>query len=119
MKKGIQLVGSRLTLNPDLVFGNSAVGDVKYKLLSKDWKRSDLYQAVAFATGYRVSHAAIVAFSTAPEETPPAVKVGDVRLRPITWDCSPTTTPDHAAQSIVDQAAHWLADLLGHPYVPQ
>ena len=32
-KRGVQIVGSAMTLNPDLVFnGGLAIGDVKYKL---------------------------------------------------------------------------------------
>ena len=58
-KSGLQLKPSKLSLHPDLIFGVHAIGDVKYSLLDSDWKRSHLYQAVAFATGYRVPHAAV------------------------------------------------------------
>jgi 5-methylcytosine-specific restriction endonuclease McrBC regulatory subunit McrC len=57
-KTRIQLPGTSLTLNPGLVFSAPrAVGDVKYKLSPGEWIRTDLYQLVAFATGFRVSHA--------------------------------------------------------------
>jgi 5-methylcytosine-specific restriction enzyme subunit McrC len=107
-KKGLQLVGSKLRLNPDLVFGSIAVGDVKYKLQGRDWKRTDLYQAVSFATGYRVEHAAVVTFFAASGQTAPSVQVGDVTLRAITWDCSHTSTPEASARSMLDQAVGWL-----------
>jgi hypothetical protein len=98
-----------MRLNPDLVFGNVATGDVKYKLLTKEWNRSDLYQAVAFATGYRVGQAAVFTFSSSvPNQTLPCVRVGDVRLRAIAWDCSPETSPAAAAEAMVAEAASWL-----------
>jgi McrBC 5-methylcytosine restriction system component len=108
-KHGLQLQGSKHTLNPDLVFGRDAIGDVKYKLVGQDWKRSDLYQAVAFATGYGVHHAAIVTFTATPDPAPYEVKVGNVGVRALMWDCSPTTTPADAARSIVAQAESWFA----------
>jgi 5-methylcytosine-specific restriction enzyme subunit McrC len=107
-KKGLQLVGSKLRLTPDLVFGSIAVGDVKYKLLGNDWKRTDLYQVVSFATGYRVEHAAVVTFSATSGQLVPAVQVGDVTLRAITWDCSHNSTPEAAARTMLDQATRWL-----------
>ncbi len=36
-----------------------AIGDVKYKLLGAEWERSDLYEVVAFAAGYRVPQAVV------------------------------------------------------------
>ena len=43
---------------------HSPVADVKYKLQGTGWDESDLYQAVAFATGYKSDRAAIVSFSS-------------------------------------------------------
>ena len=62
-KKGRQLVGSSMTLNPDLVVDDGlAVADVKYKWKGTDWPRSDLYQIVAFAVEYRSKVAALIGF---------------------------------------------------------
>lgn len=44
-KSRLGIPGTKMTLNPDLMFGDQAVGDVKYKT-SHDWVRSDLYQAI-------------------------------------------------------------------------
>jgi hypothetical protein len=107
-RKGIQLIGSKLRLNPDLVFGTVAIGDVKYKLQGKDWRRADLYQVVSFATGYRVWHASVVTFSLASSPAVPPVRVGDVAVRTITWDCSPNSTPESSAESLLEQARAWL-----------
>ena len=53
VKRRPQLRGPTFTVNLNLVFleGNSAVaiGDVTYKLVSCEWRRAGLCQAVAFA----------------------------------------------------------------------
>ena len=80
-KRGLQLEGSTLTFNPDLVFGHGlAVGDVKYKLLGADWNRSDLYQVVTFATAYRSRHAVVLGFQRSDRQPSQAIQVGDVRV---------------------------------------
>lgn len=63
-KSGLQLMPSKLTLNPDLLFGDAAIGDVKYTLLGPDWNRSYLYQAVTFATGFRLPRAGVFGFTS-------------------------------------------------------
>jgi hypothetical protein len=109
-KKGLQLTGSTKTLNPDLVFDDAtAIGDVKYKLTGPDWRTSDLYQVVAFATGYRTNRAAIVGFATGGESLAP-LQVGDVEVRYFAWDASVATTPVGAAQDLVDAIRDWLDD---------
>ncbi len=107
-KKGLQLGGSTVTLNPDLVFGSTATGDVKYKLLGKDWKRSDLYQAITFATGYRVNQASIVLFTSGAHPIPEPLQVGNVTLTVLAWDCSQGTSPEVAAQSLVEDTRAWF-----------
>jgi 5-methylcytosine-specific restriction enzyme subunit McrC len=67
-KRGLRLSSSTLTLNPDLVFEDgAAVGDVKYKLATREWRRGDLYQAVAFATGFRAASSLVVDFAREPD----------------------------------------------------
>jgi 5-methylcytosine-specific restriction endonuclease McrBC regulatory subunit McrC len=106
-KSGRQLKPSNLTLNPDLLFGNSAVGDVKYSLLSPDWNRPYLYQAVTFATGYRMSRAGVFGF-TSSGSTPPELQVGPVHLRAFTWLADETVTPEDAEAKLVKEARMWM-----------
>lgn len=110
-KRGLKLVGSHLRLNPDLVFSESAVGDVKYTLQESDWRRSDLYQVVSFATGFRVRSAAVFSFSETPDQVPPPIAVGEVALRTIVWDCAAGTDPSMAAESLVLGAKDWLEEV--------
>jgi hypothetical protein len=106
-KAGLQLKPSKLTLNPDLVFGSAAVGDIKYSLLSSTWKRSHLYQAVAFATGYRVSRAGVFGFTTTGPR-PPELQVGPVYLRAFTWLANEAVAPQVAEAKFVDEARKWI-----------
>jgi 5-methylcytosine-specific restriction endonuclease McrBC regulatory subunit McrC len=102
-KSALQLANSAMTLNPDLVIGaREAVADVKYKLSRRDWDRPDLYQLVAFATGYQTQDAALIDFSTggADRET---VSIGDITVRNVAW-------PADAALSASDAQARFLGD---------
>jgi 5-methylcytosine-specific restriction enzyme subunit McrC len=106
-KAGLQLKPSRLTLNPDLLFGDAAVGDVKYVLLTSDWKRSHLYQAVAFATGYRMSRAGVFGFSSSGP-IPPQLQVGPVNVRTFTWLANKAVAPENAEAQLVNEARMWI-----------
>lgn len=96
-KRGTQLPGSTMTLNPDLVFDSGrVVGDVKYKMLGHEWPRSDLYQLVTFATGFRARKGVVVHFSKHKDEGLPSVEVGDVHVHAASWLASDDTTPEEA-----------------------
>ena len=110
-KRKRRLGTSSLTLNPDLVFVDSgvfAVADVKYKLTTTEWKRPDLYQAVAFAAGFQVSDAAVLEFLGAAQVSLPAVSVGDILVSHVGWDADPTTTAESAGQAFLGRFTEWL-----------
>lgn len=97
-KKGVMLSPTRMTINPDLVFdGGAVVGDVKYKLTHAEWSRSDLYQAVAFATAYRARAALVVGFGVDPLRRLPSVTFGDLPVFHLPWDVSGLVSPPEAA----------------------
>ena len=111
-KRGIQLGASAMTLNPDIVVeGGLAVADVKYKLTTGEWNRADLYQAVAFATGYRTPFAAIVDFRVPDAPALPTVPVGDTTVVELSWPADPSLTPDEAAASLARLFSTWLYGL--------
>jgi 5-methylcytosine-specific restriction enzyme subunit McrC len=110
-KKGRQIERSKLTLNPDLIFGNVAVGDVKYKMGERAWNREDLYQAVTFAVGFHVGHAAVISFGAGTDSLPPALGVGDVELRAFRWDINQIGAPSAAATHLINQVHSWLSRL--------
>jgi 5-methylcytosine-specific restriction enzyme subunit McrC len=108
-KRGLRLIGTTMTLNPDLVFGGSlAVADVKYKLTSGEWDRSDLYQLVAFATGFRVRHAAVISFRSPRSDQPPVVRIGDVRIAQLAWPADIELPAVQAAEDLCGATARWL-----------
>lgn len=103
-KRGIRLEGSTMTLNPDLVFDNGeVVGDVKYKLPGADWSRPDLYQLVAFATGFRAKDGILVHFATNTEDRLSSVLVGDTSLHAVSWLASRDVEPKEALRDLVEQ----------------
>jgi 5-methylcytosine-specific restriction enzyme subunit McrC len=106
-KSGLRLKPSKLTLNPDLLFGQLAVGDVKYSLLQPEWNRSHLYQAVAFATGYGATRAGVFGF-TSSDLCPPELQVGPVHLRAFTWLATEAVAPETAEVKLVSETRNWL-----------
>jgi 5-methylcytosine-specific restriction enzyme subunit McrC len=109
-KRQLALEGSKMTLNPDLVFGDTnAIADIKYKVSGSDWDRADLYEVVAFATGFRASDAAIVDFQ-AGAKSRPTVSVGGVTVRHVAWptrDISPEAALADVAFEIVAWSNEW------------
>lgn len=108
-KTGIVLSPTKMTLNPDLVFDQgAAVGDVKYRIFDLSWRRSDMYQAVAFATGFHADRAVVVGFSRSADCRPESVHVGDVLLAAAPWHACESVAPEAACSSVVDAVATFL-----------
>ncbi|MBX7134348.1 MAG: McrC family protein [Fimbriimonadaceae bacterium] len=105
-KKTRYLRGSHHSLTPDLVFGDIAVGDAKYKIWDGDWPRPDLYQLVTFATGFGKKHALRVGFSES-RSFGPAVKVGNVTLNVCDWMLG-TDRPEESEQVFGTDLRRWL-----------
>jgi len=106
-KSVLQLTNSSMTLNPDLVIGaGMALADVKYKLSRPDWDRPDLYQLVAFATGFHAPHAALVDFSAGPaaRET---IRIGDVTVRHVAWPIDPAMSASDAHARFLSEFEAW------------
>ena len=98
--------------NPDLVLADTqpfAVADVKYKLAGSEWKRPDLYQAVAFAAGFSVLNAAIIEFLNPMQVSLPPVRVGPILVSHIGWDADPSIDAATAAGLLSERFSRWLA----------
>ena len=104
-KRRLHLGASQLHLNPDLVFGDLAVGDVKYRASTAKWKRSDLYQLTTFATGFSMKAAGLFSFSLIGSLDVTKVSVGEVQLRSLFWDARSDANPADSASEVVMQAA--------------
>jgi 5-methylcytosine-specific restriction enzyme subunit McrC len=108
-KEAITLRDTTMTLNPDVVFADKAIADVKHKLAARRWRRADLYQLIAFATGFDVSHAAMIDFVGEHAPTPPNVNIGRVLVTHLGWPAIDSLTPHAACQALVDQAERWAS----------
>jgi hypothetical protein len=96
-------------LNPDLVIGDGqGIADVKYKTSDGDLNRADLYQSVAFATGFGCRQAAVVAFSDGPAPTYGELGVGRVTVRHLWWQADSGLDAREAAGRLVNDVAIWL-----------
>jgi hypothetical protein len=102
---------SGLSINPDLVFGSTlAVADVKYRLLGKDWSKSDFNQVVTFATGFRTNSAAVIGFSNGAVALPRPVSVGDVKVRAFSWGALSAADPKASASALMAELHAWLLE---------
>ena len=109
IKRGASPPPTSIILTPDLWFrAHKAVADVKYKLAREDWKRPDLYQAVAFATGFNVNRAAVIEFADGSGASIPAAQVGQVQVQHLMWTADDHESPQHVAAKFVDDARVWL-----------
>ena len=118
-KHGLRLHNSDHTLNPDLVFqpgdaGSSIfpaliTGDVKYK--TGELARSDLYQAVTFATHYEASHAIVISFTDQILESPAPIRVGPKTVHIVHWKCGSDVVPETASKNLVAEIRSILDQL--------
>lgn len=94
-----------VSFNPDIVFPDRAIADVKYKLAGPYWDRSDLYQSIAFATAFEVQHGAVFNFARSRHRLPDATP-GNLHIRHIPW--IEDNLPGAAARDFVDRVEDWL-----------
>jgi len=95
-----------LKFTPDLKFGNVAIGDVKYSLDTGSWRRSDVYQLLAFAVAHQCSRALLVNFceSSLPDIS---VSVAGTMLHRLAWQLD--QTPEQAAALLADEVRRWVS----------
>lgn len=109
-KRGVRLANSTMTLNPDIVIGDSiAVADVKYKLCAGEWVRSDLYQIVSFAEAFGTNVGAIIGFVGPGEAGLAPLAVGRKRLIYLGWNADPRVAPETAAELLSGRVREWIA----------
>jgi hypothetical protein len=108
-KRGIQLAGSSMTFNPDLLFDHGlAVGDVKYKISGGDWDRPDLNQAITFAEAFGSSEAAIFRFRSPATSQVPEALIGRKRLSELTWITGEEYDPVEIGERLLEDTRVWL-----------
>ncbi len=98
-----------MTLNPDLLFGEQAVADVKYKLAKSRWRRNDLYELVAFAAGLEVEKAAMIDFLVTPRPRLKTIRFGHVQVTHLAWPALADHTPPVALERFAEQVMEWAS----------
>jgi 5-methylcytosine-specific restriction endonuclease McrBC regulatory subunit McrC len=111
VKKSGKVVSQNVyfSINPDLVFNNGSVtGDVKYKIASTNWVRTDVAQAAMFASGFNAKAAVIVTFSNSPGNTDLEMNLGELPLHRITWNAAQVKDPIEAEEEFLARMRTFL-----------
>lgn len=104
-KGRLRLLHTSMTVNPDLVFGNKAVGDIKYKKWEGSWNRADLYQLLAFSVAYERQVAVHIGFGGGSHLKP--LRVGNVDVWKIGWNSDEDVLPAAAAETFKMDIRRW------------
>jgi 5-methylcytosine-specific restriction endonuclease McrBC regulatory subunit McrC len=104
-----------LTFNADLVIGADAVGDVKYSLDTKAWRRADVNQLLAFAVAYQRRRTLLVNFADATAQ-PKQTSVATVDITRLTWDTSRSV--EGAAAQLAEDVRGWHTSVPTGPSRP-
>ena len=102
--------GKNVSANPDLGIGTKPllVGDVKYKVQTKDWRRADLAQSVFFAVAYEAPKSLIIDFENEESKPNGDLQVSQILVSSLGWDAAESSNPEESAQKLVDQVKSWL-----------
>jgi 5-methylcytosine-specific restriction endonuclease McrBC regulatory subunit McrC len=102
----------KVTANPDLGFGLAPLytGDVKYKIQTKNWRRTDLAQAVFFAVAFDSPKALVIDFADEGSVPNGTVAVSDLEVTPVSWKVSQGISPVEARQMLLDDINRWLSN---------
>ncbi len=110
--RGFKQVGP-FGFNPDLVVmaagKQKATGDVKYRIRSSDWPRAILEQAIVFASVFGCEHALFIDFANdVGQSGTRSHEVAGVRYHRISWPVHGGTSPEQAADHVVNEVTKVL-----------
>ena len=109
-KNLVSSTGNNVSANPDIGISKSPllVGDVKYKIQTKDWRRSDLAQSVFFAVAYEAPKSLIVDFENEESKPNGDLQVSQILVSALGWDARQSADPELSAQKLVSDVKSWL-----------
>ena len=116
VKSGKKVVSQSpyFSVNPDLVFNGGVItGDVKYKIASRIWVRSDVSQAALFATGYKASAALIATFSNTPGIADLEIQLGDLLVKRFVWCTDEELDPVEVEADFIDRVREFVSRYVG------
>ena len=79
---------------------------------AKDFARSDLYQAVTFATHYEANHALVISFSNELGNSIKKLEVGPKTINFVCWNYDMSITPDEACADLVKTVREILNEVV-------
>jgi 5-methylcytosine-specific restriction endonuclease McrBC regulatory subunit McrC len=102
--------GKSVSANPDIGISKNPllVGDVKYKVQTKDWRRSDLAQSVFFAVAYESPKSLIIDFENEESKPNGDLQVSQILVSALSWDASQLAKPEESAKKLVEEVKAWL-----------
>ena len=102
------------SVNPDLVFNNGVItGDVKYKVASPMWVRSDVAQAALFASSFQASAALITTFSNTSRIADLEMQLGDLLVKRIIWCADADLDPVEVETDFIDRVRQFVSRYVG------
>jgi 5-methylcytosine-specific restriction enzyme subunit McrC len=102
------------SVNPDLVLNGGVItGDVKYKVASRMWVRSDVSQAALFATGYQASAALIATFSNTSGVGDLEMQLGDLLVKRFVWCADEELDPVEVEADFIDRVREFVSRYVG------
>ena len=121
---------SSLTFSPDLLIslgklsgktspsspigGSKVTGDVKYQINKGEWIRSNLYQAVTFATAFGAVGGLVVTFGEDIPSLQQNIEIGTARFSQINWPILESFSPEQSEDSVILRIEEWLVSLLAY-----
>lgn len=108
-KQGVKVEGG-ISFTPDLFFVNGdAIADIKYKILTSNWIRSDLYQIISFGTAFDARLSFVIGFKlTDSAVAPMSLKVGNQRITSFAWEANSEVDPENSALVLANEIHSWL-----------
>jgi len=102
--------GKNVSANPDIGISEKPllVGDVKYKIQTKDWRRSDLAQSVFFAVAYEAPKSLIIDFENEESKPNGDLQVSKILVSALGWDASSNADPEVSAEKLIEEVKAWL-----------
>jgi hypothetical protein len=102
--------GKNVSANPDIGISEKPllVGDVKYKIQTKDWRRADLAQSVFFAVAYESPKSLIIDFENEESKPNGDLQVSQILVSALGWDASSDADPEVSAGKLIEEVRAWL-----------
>lgn len=102
--------GKNISANPDIGISEMPllVGDVKYKIQTKDWRRADLAQSVFFAVAYESPKSLIIDFENEESKPNGDLQVSQILVSALGWDARSDSDPEESAGKLIQEVRAWL-----------